>query len=212
VRFLGARLAAVAGQTPAALAELAALAQSGHDGYAVQMTIAELIDADAQPDALRAALKRAHELDPSQSEPLRGLWKLAQEQGDELEETRILSQLARIEERDVSVYRRLLELLIAQKSVSAAVEVGSAAIYVDLEGARTHALYAQALALAGRTDDASFEFESAVLCPCPVEELAAAHLDFAEFLGSHGRNARAAAERERALSLDPQRGKAVDPP
>jgi tetratricopeptide (TPR) repeat protein len=212
VRFLGARLAAAAGQTPAALAELATLSKSGHDGYAVQMALAELIDGDEQPDALRAALRRAHELDPSQSEPLRALWKSAQEQGDELEEMRILTQLARIEERDVAVYRRLLELLIAHRSLAEAVEVGAAAIYVDLEGARTHSLYAQALALAGRTEDATFEFESAVLCPSPVEELAAAHRDFAEFLRSHGRNARAAAERERALSLDPQRGQPVDPP
>jgi predicted Zn-dependent protease len=212
VRFLGARLAALNGRTPAALSELAALAQSGHDGYAVQMAVAELLDADAQPDTFRAALNRAHEQDPSQADPLRALWHLAQEQGDELEETRVLTELARIEERDVAVYRRLLELLIAHKSVAEALEVGAAAIYVDLEGARTHSLYARALALAGRAEDATFEFESAVLCPSPAEELAAAHLDFADFLRSRGRGARAAAERERALQLDPKQKQPVEPP
>jgi Tfp pilus assembly protein PilF len=210
VRFLGARVAAVAGRSPAALAELAALAQAGHDGYAVQMAIAELTDEDAQPAAFQAALNRAHEQDPSQAEPLRGLWHLAQEQGDELEETRVLTELARIEERDSAVYRRLLELLIAHKSTAAALEVGAAAIYVDLEGARTHTLYAQALALAGRTEDAQFEFESAVLCPSPADELAAAHLEFAEFLRNRGRTARAAAEREHALQLDPKRAQPVE--
>jgi len=212
VRFLGARLAAVNGRTPAALSELAALAQSGHDGYAVQMAVAELLDADAQPDAFRAALSRAHEQDPSQAEPLHALWHLAQDHGDELEETRVLTELARIEERDAAVYRRLLELLIAHKSVAEALEVGAAAIYVDLEGARTHSLYARALALAGRAEDATFEFESAVLCPSPAEELAAAHLDFADFLRSRGRTARAAAERERALQLDPKQKQPVEPP
>jgi cellulose synthase operon protein C len=212
VRFLGARLAAVNGRTPAALAELGALAGAGHDGYAVQMAIAELTDADAQPDAFRSALNRAHERDPSQAEPLRALWRLAQEEGDELEETRVLTELARIEERDGAVYRRLLELLLAHKSVTEALEVGAAAIYVDLEGARTHALYARALALAGRAEDALFEFESAILCPSPPEELAAAHLDFADFLRSRGRGARAAAERERARALDPKQKQPIEPP
>jgi tetratricopeptide (TPR) repeat protein len=211
VRFLGARLAAVAGRTEAALAELGALVSSGHDGYAVQMAQAELIDADVQPDAFRAALNRAHELDPSQAEPLRGLWRLAQEQGDEVQETRVLTALARIEERDVAVYRRLLELLIARKSSAEALELGAAAIYVDLEGARTHVLYAQALALAGRSEDALFEFESAVLCPSPPDELAAAHLAFSDFLRSRGRSARAAVESERALSLDPKRAQPAEP-
>lgn len=201
VRFLGARLAALGGRVPEAMAELDSLAQGGRDGFAVQMARAELSDPDSQPDVFRAALQRAHAHDPSQAEPLRGLWQLAQEQGDEAEETRVLLALARIEERDAAVYRRLLELLVSNKAVAEALQVGAAAIYVDLEGARTHSLYAQALALAGRSADAQFEFESALLCPSPPEELAAAHLDYAEFLQAQGRHARAAALRERARQL-----------
>ncbi len=203
VQFLGARLAAVSGREQEAMAQLDLLVQSGRDGFAVQMARAELSDPDTQPDVFRAALQRAHAQDASQAEPLRGLWRLAQEQGDEAEETRVLLALARIEERDVAVYRRLLELLVSRRALAEALEVGAAAIYVDLEGARTHSLYAQALALAGRSADAQFEFESALLCPGPPEELAAAHLDYAEFLQAQGRHARAAAIREKARQLLP---------
>ncbi|MEY4549093.1 MAG: hypothetical protein RL685_5288 [Pseudomonadota bacterium] len=201
VSFLGARLAAVNGRTPEALAQLVGLVQSGRDGFAVQMAMAEVSDPDTQPDVFRAALQRAHAQDPSQAEPLRALWRLAQDQGDEVEERRVLLALAHIEERDAAVYRRLLELLVSQKAVTEALEVGAAAIYVDLEGARTHSLYAQALALAGRTADAQFEFESALLCPGAPEELAAAHLQYADFLDAQGRQGKAGAVRARARQL-----------
>jgi tetratricopeptide (TPR) repeat protein len=207
VRFLGARLSAAKGQGPVALVELQALAKEGHDGYAVQMATAALTDADAQPDAFEAALAKAHEFDPTQAEPLQGLWRVAQAKGDEAAEVRILSQLAPLEERDVAIYRRLLELRLGQRAVAEALEVGAAAIYVDLEGARTHVLYAQALALAGRVGDAMFEFESAILCPSAPEELAAAHLAFADFLEGRGRAARAGTERTRARELDPEAGR-----
>jgi cellulose synthase operon protein C len=207
VRFLGARLSAAQGQGPAGLAELQALAQQGHDGYAVQMAIAALTDADEQPDAFEAALTKAHQFDPTQAEPLHGLWRAARAEGDEAAEVRILGQLAPLEERDASIYQRLLELHLARRAVAEAVEVGGAAIWVDLEGARTHVLYAQALALAGRFGDALFEFESAISCPSAPQELAAAHLAFADFLDSRGRAARAGTERTRARELDPDAGK-----
>ncbi|MEY2930999.1 MAG: hypothetical protein RL033_1748, partial [Pseudomonadota bacterium] len=195
------RLAALNGRAPEALAQLTGLAQSGRDGFAVQMAMAEVSDPDTQPDVFRSALQRAHAQDPSQAEPLRALWRLAQDQGDEVEETRVLTALAHIEERDAAVYRRLLELLVSHKAVTEALEVGAAAIYVDLEGARTHSLYAQAQALAGRSADAQFEFESALLCPGAPEELAAAHLQYADFLEAQGRQGRAGAERARARQL-----------
>ena len=204
VRFLGARLTAAEGRAAEAIAELSKLAQSGHDGYAVQMSIAELSDPKAQLDAARAALNRAHELDPTQSEPLQALQQLSEQAGDEAAELLVLKQLVRLEEHDASVYRRLLTLLVSRKAYAQAVEVGQAAVYVDLEGARTHTLYAQALAGEGRFSDAAFEFESAIRCPSRPSELAEAHVSYAAFLAQRGQGARAEAELARALALDPE--------
>jgi hypothetical protein len=201
VRFLGARLDALAGRAAAALSALQALAASGHDGYAVQMASAEVIDAKADPTALRAALNAAHALDPTQAEPLQTLWHLAADAGDEAEEKRVLRQLVPIDETNAPAYRRLLELLLAERALPEALALGSAALYVDLEGARTHVLYAQALALAGRVADASFEFESAIACPNSPEELAGAHRAYADFLRSRGLGARADAELANAEKL-----------
>jgi hypothetical protein len=202
VRFLGARLAALAGRTADASTELAALADDGHDGYALRMEMAELIDGKADPAALRTVLNQAHALDPTQAEPLQRLWQLAQDAGDEAEETSVLRALTPIDETNAPAYRRLLELLLAQGAVAEAVAVGEAALFVDLEGAPTHVSYAQALARVGREKEATFEFQSAAVCPGPPQELAAAHRAYGEFLRSRGHVKAADAELARARELE----------
>ncbi|HVZ32937.1 MAG TPA: hypothetical protein VG963_10950, partial [Polyangiaceae bacterium] len=156
----------------------------------------------ADPAALRTVLNQAHALDPTQAEPLQRLWQLAQEAGDEAEETRVLRELTPIDETNAPAYRRLRELLLAQGAVAEAIAVGEAALFVDLEGAPTHVSYAQALARAGRDKEATFEFQSAAVCPGPAQELAAAHRGYSEFLRSRGQAKAADAELARARELE----------
>ena len=203
VRYLGARLAAAGDDDARARAELVALARDGHDGYAVQMSIAELTDASVDRAGLVAALGRAQQLDPSQSAPLAKLLALAVEAKDSAEELRLLELLAPLEAHDPTIWRRLLELLVDQKAFARAVQVGEAAVYADIEGAPTHMQYARALAGVGRPKDAAFEFESALLTPSRPQDLAAAHLAYAEFLAGRGQNE--LAERQRALAHERER-------
>lgn len=203
VRYLGARLSAAEGKDAQARAELVSLARDGHDGYAVQMSLAELTDPERDPAGARAALEKAHAHDPTQSAPLEGLLALAVQAGDRAAELSVLEQLAPLDAHDPSVYRRLLELLVEQKAYARAVQYGEAAIYADMEGTTTHSLYAQALAGVGRFDAAAFEFQSAVLAPSRPEALAASHVAYSQFLASRGQPERAARELERARALDP---------
>ena len=204
VRYLGARLAAADGQDERARAELRALAKDGHDGFAVQMSLAELTDPDKDAAGLRAALEQAHRHDPTQAAPLSGLLTLAVKAKDRAAELSVLEQLALLDAHDPGVYRRLLELLVEQKAYPRAVELGEAAIFADIEGSKTHALYAEALAGVGRFDDAAFEFQSATLAPSRPEEVAASHVAYARFLTSRGQNDRAQQLLERARELDPE--------
>jgi Tfp pilus assembly protein PilF len=203
VRYLGARLSAAAGQDGLARAELVALARDGHDGYAVQMSLAELTDPEKDAAGLRAALEKAHAHDPTQSAPLSGLLSLAVKAKDRAGELSVLEQLALLDAHEPGVYRRLLELLIEQKAYARAVQHGEAAIYADIEGSKTHALYAEALAGVGRFDDAAFEYQSAVLAPSRPEDVAAAHVAYARFLEGRGQGDRAAKELERAREINP---------
>jgi hypothetical protein len=118
-------------------------------------------------------------------------------------ESRVLEQLAPLDQHDGAVYRRLLELLVQQKDHARAVSHGLAAIYADMESPETHALYARALAGVGQVEPARFEFESAIVCPAAPERLAAAHLDYADFLASRGQTREAGAQRDQARAKDP---------
>lgn len=201
VRFLGARLAAAEEQYPKALGALAELAKT-HDGYAVQMALSELNVQLKQPAAAQTALDKAHAFDPTQAEPLQGLWQLARQAGDPTRELEILKRLAPLEAHNPGIQRRLLELLLAKKSFAEAVEWGKAALYTDIEGAGTHVAYAQALAGAGRPADAEFEFESALLCPTEGSERVEVHRAYAAFLTSRGQHDKATGQQARAAAIE----------
>jgi tetratricopeptide (TPR) repeat protein len=203
LRFLSARASATEGNFAAARSELQGLVQAGEDGYAVQMALAEVASAQKDTTAMRPALEAAQRHDPLALDPLKQLWRLAREAKDVAWESRVLEQLAPLDQHDGAVYRRLLELLVQQKDHARAVSHGLAAIYADMESPETHALYARALAGVGQLEPARFEFESAIVCPAAPERLAAAHLDYADFLTSRGQTREAGAQREQARAKDP---------
>jgi tetratricopeptide (TPR) repeat protein len=202
LRFLSARASATEGRFDDARTELQGLVQSGADGYAVQMALAEVAAAQKDAGAQRPALDAAHRHDPSALEPLKDLWRLAEEQKDLARASQVLEQLAALDQHDGAVYRRLLELLVQQKDYARAVSHGVSAIYADMESPKTHALYARALAGVGQHDAARFEFESALVCPGEPKSLAEAHLDYAEFLSQRGQAREAGQQRDQARALD----------
>jgi hypothetical protein len=165
------------------------------------MLLAEVARARRDPVLATGALERANELDPTQSAPLRLLWRLARDARDEARELDVLARLVPLEQHEPDLHRRWLELLVAAGRHAEAVRSGPSALFADMEGARTHVAYARALAAVGRRADARFELESALLCPDRPEHLAAAHRAYADLLEQAGERARAEQQRERARAL-----------
>lgn len=196
--YLAARLALLERRDQDAERLLEELVAAGHDGFAVQMRYSEVARLRGDAGLLQRALESASRFDPTQSKPLKALWRAAREAGDAVRERKALERLVPLEQHEPMLHRRLLELLLAEKRFVQAAELGLSAIYADMEGARTHALYARALAGVGRFDDARFEFESALLCPARPEPRAQLHRDFAHFL--QGRGEAAAARRQLELA------------
>lgn len=163
-RYLLARIALAKKAYDDARTHLDALRSAGNSGYALAILDAEVARATHDRGALRARLDEAHRFDPSQAEPLKGLYELAKEEKRSSDELAILRRLAPLEQHDRRVWRLLLERLVAAKRWDEAAEVGEAALFVDVENAAVHKLYAQALAATGRQERASFELESARLC------------------------------------------------
>jgi tetratricopeptide (TPR) repeat protein len=153
-------------------------------------------------------LEAAHRLDPSQSEPLKGLYDLAVAQKREGDAVDALKRLAPLEQHDRKVWRTLLEKLVAAQQWDEARRIGEGAIFVDVMGGPTHVLYARALAAQNAHDKAVFELETALACALKDPEKATAHALLARSLAALKRNAEAAKHRDEALKLDPENAEA----
>jgi len=179
-RFLNARVALGRKRIDQTLSQLTGMIRDGQNGYAVQMLLADALLAKGDAAAQRKALEEAARFDPTQSEPLLMSAELAKKQNDAEQELGALRKLAVLEQHEPVVYRRLLRALNARRAYDEAVRVGEAAIYADIEGWETHALFAEALAASKMLPRAIYELETAVLCPARPSEKAAVHAQLAQ--------------------------------
>jgi tetratricopeptide (TPR) repeat protein len=188
----------------AARGHLEAIKSAGGDGFQVEMGLAELAGKKKDSAALRAALESARRFDPSQSEPLTGLYELATSEKRDADALDTLRQLAMIEQHDRGVWRALLQKLVDGKMWDEARKVGESALFVDVESPIMHTNYARALAAGGLHDKALFELESALVCEPKPKDAAAAHALMARELVALHRPAEARTHLAEALKLDPQ--------
>ncbi|WP_438028021.1 tetratricopeptide repeat protein [Sorangium sp. So ce233] len=142
---------------------LSKMIADGHDGYVVRMKLADLAELKKDAPRMKANLEAASRLDPSQAEPLQGLYDLARRQKDAAGELSALRRLALLDQHDRRVWRRLLRLLVERGAWDEARKVGESAIYVDVANPEIHRLYARALARTGRHVSAIYELNSALL-------------------------------------------------
>jgi len=146
------------------LGYLNTLKQNGHDGFAVEMGMAEIAEQKKDAKAQRVALENAYRYDPSQPDSLRDLVDLAKQEKRGADELDLLKKLAVIDPHNRPVWRSLIQKLVDAKSWEEARAFGESAMFVDVENAGTHVAYAQALAALGNHAQAKFELESALAC------------------------------------------------
>ena len=201
--WLSARIAMAKRDAAGATADLHKLVTAGHDGYVVEMALADLAEAKKDAAGMKAAFEKAAALDPSEDEPLQALVDLAKKQGDKDGELAGLRKLALLDEHDGRVYRRLVQALLDKKLYTEAVKYGDMGLYADMENMQTHTLFAQALIGAKMFPRAIYELESAVLCKGNDKQKADAYALLAEAYAkvpNHPAARKAAAE---AKKLDP---------
>ncbi|MDP9151540.1 MAG: hypothetical protein M3O36_16590 [Myxococcota bacterium] len=207
--YLAAKLAAVGKDIAAQEKHLRAIRAAGGDGYAVEMGLAEAAESRHDGAAQRALLEAAHRFDPTQVDPLHGLYELATTEKRDADALSALMDVARLDQHDRRAYALLLEKLVATKSWGEAKRVGEAALYVDVENAAIHVDYARALSATGDHVRAAFELETALLCDAaggPEQDkgaTATAHALLARERLALGDAAAARTHRDEALRLDP---------
>jgi Tfp pilus assembly protein PilF len=173
--FLAAKLASGRKDAEGQAKHLRAIQATGGDGYTVEMGLAEIGDAKGDKGAQRTALEAAHRFDPTQPDPVRGLYDLASAEKRDADALDALRALAKLDQHDRRAWRLLLERLVADKKWDEARRVGESAVYVDIQSESVHTGYAQALAAGGDHATAAFELETALLCEAKPPEKAQVH-------------------------------------
>ncbi len=206
--FVAAQVAKAEKDGDGARKHLDAMRSSGNDGYVIQEMLADIAEEQKDEARMRFHLEAAHRLDPSQSDPLKGLYDLANNAKREGDALAALEKLAQLEQHDRKVWRMLLEKLVAAKRWDDARRIGESAIFVDVLGGQTHALYAKALSAQNAHDKAAYELESATMCPGKAPEKATAHALLAQEYAALKRPADAKKALDEALKLDPENAEA----
>ncbi|HEY8073586.1 MAG TPA: tetratricopeptide repeat protein [Labilithrix sp.] len=208
--YVSAKLAGGEKDWKTAQTHLDAILASGKDGYQLRTLLADVAEEQKDKDKMRFQLEAAHRLDPSQSEPLKGLYDLAKEAGREGDELVALRDLAQLEQHDRKIWRLLLEKLVTQKKWDEARKIGEGAVFVDVTGAPTHVLYARALAADNAHAKAAYELETALLGKLDDKQKASAHALLAKSYAALKKPADAKKHLDEALKLDPDNADAKD--
>ncbi|MEJ7729205.1 MAG: tetratricopeptide repeat protein [Polyangiaceae bacterium] len=185
--YIKLRVAFSAKKAPEAAALINKMVADGHDGYAVRMRAADLAELHTDDKRLKANLEAAAKFDPSQAEPLQGLYDLAHKKSDVAGELAALRKLALIDQHDRKVWRLLLTRLLERGQWEEARKVGEGAIFVDVMSSEVHRLYARALARTGNFVSAVYELNSAILCGPKPADLARIYAELETAYGKLGK-------------------------
>lgn len=206
--FVAAQVAKAEKDPEGAKKHLDTMRSTGNDGYTIHSMLADIAEEQKNDSAMRFHLEAAHRFDPSQSEPLKGLFDLANQAKREGDALAALEKLAQLEQHDRKVWRMLLDRLVTAKRWDDARRIGESAIFVDVLGGQTHALYAKALSASNAHDKAVFELETATMCPGKPPEKATHHALLAQEYLAVKRPADAKKALDEALKLDPENAEA----
>lgn len=199
-RYLKLRFA-LAEQNLEAAEKIVASMMKDRDGYALRMKAGDIAEQQKDEEGMREHFYKAHRFDPLQAEPLQALYDLAKKGDDAQGQLWALRELAKLDQHDRRVWRRLLKMLVERGKWKEAVKVGESAIYVDVMNPELHWLYGRALARTGRFHSAVFEMNSALLAGASPSLAATIYGSMAEGYDKMGRKDFAAAARRYAKQL-----------
>ncbi len=159
--FLYAKLSRALEDAAGEKAHILAIEKAGGDGYMLQMQLATIAKREKNKPAFKAAVERAHRFDASQAEALRAILSVANDEKNEEGAITALRKLVLLEQHNVGLCKQLLALLVKRQSWQEAAKVAEAALYIAIDDAKLHEVYALVLTKLGDKPRADFERASA---------------------------------------------------
>ncbi|MCZ7685852.1 MAG: ATP-binding protein [Sandaracinaceae bacterium] len=150
---------------------------TGHDGYEVRLLAARAAFGRRDPNAARAALEAAANIDTERPEAWQGLAEVAERLRDPELRLRALRRLAEIDQHDREASHDLLTMLAERNEWAEVVRYGEMSVFADPLNAGSRRLLAEAYLRADRAREALLEVDAALAAqpeqPGPVHLLRA---------------------------------------
>lgn len=181
-----------------------AIIAAGGDGYVVQNILADLAETQKDLKAMRAALEKAAQFDPTQIEPLIDLWQLAEDDKRGDDALGLLRKMVKMDPHERLPWKKLMGALAKKGLWDELVQVGEGALYVDVYAPEIHAWLARAYTNKGRPKDAYDEVDAGLAAKPKPEGEAMLRVERARALHKEKKTAQAKAELAAALKADPK--------
>jgi len=185
------------------------IASNGGDGFVVQNMLADVAEAKKDLKGMRAALEKAMNFDPTQFGPVIDLYQIAEKEGRADDALVILRKLVKIDPNERLPWKKLMEVLVNKSLWDEAIQVGEGAVFVDVYSPEVHGYYARALTMKGKYTDAHDEIDSGLAAKPAAPGEAFLRVEHARLLWKEKQTAKAKAELDAAIKLDPKNAEAA---
>jgi Tfp pilus assembly protein PilF len=185
------------------------LLANGGEGYDARIRLAKIAIAEGNVKAAETHIAKAEATDPERSDPYMLMADFYKKLGREDDSLKQLEKYAYIEQMELKPVKELTEKYTDKKNWAKVKEFGEMAIFIDPSDPDLHVDVGDAYVELKQTDDAIYEFQSALMSDPPMRRPAVAQIGLARAYLAKQDKADAKQALDEALKTEPQNADAL---
>jgi tetratricopeptide (TPR) repeat protein len=180
------------------------------DGYTARTMEADLAEATKDKKAMRTALEKAAQFDPTLLDPLIDLYKIAVEEKRDDDALTLLRKMVTMDAHERVPWNKLLEALAKKSLWDEILKNAEGAIFVDPYSSTVHAMIARAYTMTGKLKEANEEIDAGFDAAPKGPNEAILHVERARAAWKGKDLVKAKSELDAAAKLDPKSQDVID--